>query len=364
MASFVDRCSVMVIERLDGQSVYVRPTANSRPRSRVGSRAGPALRCSMPWPLARATRHRGHDRSDEIRVRSPGSDSSEGPAFRRFSSEQVGPWPSRASSPSRATATPNTYDPGDPETYKQFIQALITDSRDYENSVLAPKRDEAQKYYYGYVAVAEPRRLALQRHPDRRGPATPPTRRSSAPTEGPTKSSIRLDRRARRHPDDAAEPGPHLRREPRTSSPRPAHAPGRRRLAEQATNLRQLCLLAGQRGLLDPVRRVQGRADGQDRLRQMVDRQHQGDEAQEFVNITMEQLQMLLVRGPDRARSCRARCNRTKPAASTSPSRRPRTSRSPASRACRRKRCASTATPAPSPSRASSATSGSSRSTN
>jgi hypothetical protein len=47
--------------------------------------------------------------------------------------------------------TPNSYDPGDPETYKQFIHAMITDSRDYENSVLAPKRDEAQKYYYGML---------------------------------------------------------------------------------------------------------------------------------------------------------------------------------------------------------------------
>jgi hypothetical protein len=47
--------------------------------------------------------------------------------------------------------TPNTYDPGDPDTYRQFIHAMITDSRDYENSVLAPKRDEAQKYYYGLL---------------------------------------------------------------------------------------------------------------------------------------------------------------------------------------------------------------------
>jgi hypothetical protein len=48
-------------------------------------------------------------------------------------------------------ATPNSYDPGDPATYHQFIHALITDARDYENSVLAPKRDEAQKYYYGML---------------------------------------------------------------------------------------------------------------------------------------------------------------------------------------------------------------------
>jgi hypothetical protein len=52
--------------------------------------------------------------------------------------------------------TPNSYDPGDPETYRQFIHALITDSRDYENSVLAPKRDEAQKYYYGMLPSLNP----------------------------------------------------------------------------------------------------------------------------------------------------------------------------------------------------------------
>ena len=57
------------------------------------------------------------------------------------------------SSPSE---TPNSFDPGDPETYKQFIHALITDSRDYENSVLAPKRDEAQKYYYGMLPSLNP----------------------------------------------------------------------------------------------------------------------------------------------------------------------------------------------------------------
>ena len=52
--------------------------------------------------------------------------------------------------------TPTSYDPGDPDSYKQFIHAMITDSRDYENSVLAPKRDEAQKYYYGYLPSLNP----------------------------------------------------------------------------------------------------------------------------------------------------------------------------------------------------------------
>lgn len=55
-----------------------------------------------------------------------------------------------------STGTPTSYDPGDPDSYAQFIHALITDSRDYENSVLAPKRDEAQKYYYGMLPSLNP----------------------------------------------------------------------------------------------------------------------------------------------------------------------------------------------------------------
>lgn len=47
--------------------------------------------------------------------------------------------------------TPTSYDPGDPNSLTQFVHALITDARDYENSVLAPKRDEAQKFYYGML---------------------------------------------------------------------------------------------------------------------------------------------------------------------------------------------------------------------
>jgi hypothetical protein len=52
--------------------------------------------------------------------------------------------------------TPDAYDPGDPATYEQFIQAMIRDSRDYEGSVLAPSRDTAQKYYYGYLPSLNP----------------------------------------------------------------------------------------------------------------------------------------------------------------------------------------------------------------
>ena len=48
------------------------------------------------------------------------------------------------------------YDPADPETYEQYIAAMIRDSRDYEGSVLAPARDTAQKYYYGYLPSLNP----------------------------------------------------------------------------------------------------------------------------------------------------------------------------------------------------------------
>ena len=67
---------------------------------------------------------------------------SEGPLQRFFTFKEGGP--------------PTSYDPGDPATYEYFIHALITDARDYENSVLAPKRDEAQKYYYGLLPALNP----------------------------------------------------------------------------------------------------------------------------------------------------------------------------------------------------------------
>jgi hypothetical protein len=50
----------------------------------------------------------------------------------------------------------DAYDPADPQSYEYFIQALIRDSRDYEGSVLAPVRDTAQKYYYGYLPALNP----------------------------------------------------------------------------------------------------------------------------------------------------------------------------------------------------------------
>ena len=50
----------------------------------------------------------------------------------------------------------DAFDPADPASYESFIQALIRDSRDYEGSVLAPSRDTAQKYYYGFLPALNP----------------------------------------------------------------------------------------------------------------------------------------------------------------------------------------------------------------
>jgi hypothetical protein len=53
-------------------------------------------------------------------------------------------------------ASTAAYDPTDPNSYFQFIQAMITDARDYEGSVLAKDRNEAQLYYYGYKPTLNP----------------------------------------------------------------------------------------------------------------------------------------------------------------------------------------------------------------
>ena len=45
----------------------------------------------------------------------------------------------------------NAYDPSDPESYDSYIQAMIDDSVDYESTVLAGVRDQAQEYYYGML---------------------------------------------------------------------------------------------------------------------------------------------------------------------------------------------------------------------
>ena len=44
----------------------------------------------------------------------------------------------------------SAYDPSDPESYEDFIHSMISDARDYEDSILGGKRDTAQRFYYGY----------------------------------------------------------------------------------------------------------------------------------------------------------------------------------------------------------------------
>jgi hypothetical protein len=49
-----------------------------------------------------------------------------------------------------------SYDPSDPDSYDSYIHAMISDARDYEGTILAHKRNEAQSYYYGYLPGLNP----------------------------------------------------------------------------------------------------------------------------------------------------------------------------------------------------------------
>ena len=55
----------------------------------------------------------------------------------------------------RGGGNSGSYDPSDPESYNDYIQAMISDSRSYEADFLAGARDEAQNYYYGYLPALE-----------------------------------------------------------------------------------------------------------------------------------------------------------------------------------------------------------------
>ena len=50
----------------------------------------------------------------------------------------------------QTAASTSAYDPKDPESYKQYVRSMMSDSKDYENSFLAIDRQNAQLYYYGY----------------------------------------------------------------------------------------------------------------------------------------------------------------------------------------------------------------------
>ena len=44
----------------------------------------------------------------------------------------------------------SAYDPQDPESYQNYLRAMMADARDYEQAFLAVDRNQAQLYYYGY----------------------------------------------------------------------------------------------------------------------------------------------------------------------------------------------------------------------
>ena len=94
-----------------------------------------------------------------------------------------------------ANATPGSYDPGDPETYKNYIQAMISDSVDYEGSILAGERNVAQEYYYGMLprlggdqrpAIRHDGRSKIRRRLTKRSSATTKRRRIARPMCRPT----------------------------------------------------------------------------------------------------------------------------------------------------------------------------------
>ena len=50
---------------------------------------------------------------------------------------------------SQDAPTSSYYDPNDPESYENYLHMLMDDAADYENSILAMDRSNAQMYYYG-----------------------------------------------------------------------------------------------------------------------------------------------------------------------------------------------------------------------
>jgi hypothetical protein len=51
----------------------------------------------------------------------------------------------------KSSDNPSTsaYDPKDPESYKQYVKSMMSDAKDYETSFLCVDRQNAQMYYYG-----------------------------------------------------------------------------------------------------------------------------------------------------------------------------------------------------------------------
>jgi hypothetical protein len=190
--------------------------------------------------------------------------------------------------------TPNTYDPGDPATYKQFIHAMITDARDYENSVLAPKRDEAQKYYYGLSPS-----LTKSGYSDTLIVEDPSATYEEilGPSEGPSKSSfISTDVR-----DAILMMLPSLVRIFAASEnvislvPR---SPQDEQMAEQATNYVNYVFWQDNAGFLTLYGAFKDALTVKTGFVKWWTDNTKEIKRKQFVNITMEQLQMLLGEDP------------------------------------------------------------------
>jgi hypothetical protein len=190
--------------------------------------------------------------------------------------------------------TPLSYDPGDPDTYKQFVHALITDARDYENSVLAPKRDEAQKYYYGMMPA-----LAGSGYSDTLIVEDPNATFEEilGPTEGPSRSSfISTDVR-----DAVLMMLPSLVRIFAASEnvvslvPR---APPDEAMAEQATNYVNYVFWQDNAGFLTLYGAFKDALTVKTGFVKWWTDNTKEIKRKQFVNITMEQLQMLMAEDP------------------------------------------------------------------
>jgi hypothetical protein len=195
---------------------------------------------------------------------------------------------------SSQSETPNSYDPGDPDTYKQFIHALITDSRDYENSVLAPKRDEYQKYYYGMLPS-----LTANGYSDTLIVEDPNATYEEilGPTEGPSKSSfVSTDVR-----DAVLMMLPSLVRifaaseNPVALVPR---SPPDEEMAEQATNYVNYTFWQDNQGFLILYGAFKDALTVRTGYVKWWTDNTKEKKRKQFVSITMEQLQMLLSEDP------------------------------------------------------------------
>ena len=191
--------------------------------------------------------------------------------------------------------TPNSYDPGDPDTYKQFIHAMITDSRDYENSVLAPKRDEAQKYYYGML----PNLGGTSGYSDTLIVEDPNATYEEilGPTEGPSKSSfVSTDVR-----DAILMMLPSLVRIFAASENVVAlvpRAPQDDAMAEQATNYVNYVFWQDNPGFLTLYGAFKDTLTVKTGFIKWWTDNTKKVKRKQFVNITMEQLQMLMSEDP------------------------------------------------------------------